>query len=84
MVIGGDLYTVLKSFSPSSSSSSPYRHNDYRVKEVKGHSISGLTHQYPVYSVTSKYSRSYPEDANLLTLKDGKRTQKPEIKKQVL
>ena len=79
MVIGGDLYTVLKSFSPSSS----YRHNDYRFKEVKGHSISGLTHQYPVYSVTSKYSRSYPDVANLSTLKDGKRNRKPEIKKQV-
>jgi len=84
MVIGGDLHTVLKSFSPSSSSSSSYRHNDYRFKEVKGHSISGLTHQYPVYSVTSKYSRSYPDDANLSTLKDGKRTRKPEIKKQAL
>ncbi len=86
MVIGGDLYTVLKSFSSPSPSPSPssYRHNDYRFKEVKGHSISGLTHQYPVYSVTSKYSRSYPDDANLSTLKDGKRTQKPEIKKQVL
>ncbi|MDQ6668565.1 MAG: hypothetical protein M3Y53_10130, partial [Thermoproteota archaeon] len=55
MVIGGDLYTVLKAF--SSSSSSTYRHNEYRFKEVKAHSISGLTHQYPVYSVTSKYSR---------------------------
>ncbi len=84
MVIGGDLYTVLKSFSPSSSSPSSYRHNEYRFKEVKGHSISGLTHQYPVYSVTSKYSRSYRDDANLSTLKDGKRTRKPEIKKQVL
>jgi CheY-like chemotaxis protein len=79
IVIGGDLYTVLKSFS---SSSSFYRHNDYRFKEVKGHSIPGLTHQYPVYSVTSKYSLSYPDDANL-SLKDGKRTLKPEIKKQI-
>jgi two-component system, OmpR family, response regulator ChvI len=84
MVIGGDLYTVLKSFSPSPSSSLSYKHNDYRFKEVKGHSISGLTHQYPVYSVTSKYSRSYPDDVNLSTLKDGKRTRKPEIKKQAL
>ena len=84
MVIGGDLHTVLKSFSPSPSPSLSYRRNDYRFKEVKGHSISGITHQYPVYSVTSKYSRSYPDDANLSTLKDGKRNRKPEIKKQVL
>jgi two-component system, OmpR family, response regulator ChvI len=84
MVIGGDLYTVLKSFSSSSSSSSSYRHNEYRLKEVKGHSISGLTHQYPVYSVTSKYSRIYPDVAKLSTLKDGKQSRKPEIKKQAL
>lgn len=82
MVIGGDLYTVLKAFSSCSTSSSSYRHNEYRFKEVKGHSISGLTHQYPVYSVTSKYSRSYPDVAKLSTLKDGKQTRKPEIKKQ--
>jgi two-component system response regulator ChvI len=82
MVIGGDLYIVLKSFSSSSSSS--YRHNEYRFKEVKGHSISGLTHQYPVYSVTSKYSRSYPDVAKLSTLKDGKQTRIPEIKKRAL
>ncbi len=82
MVIGGDLYTVLKAFSSCSTSSSSYRHNEYRFKEVKGHSIPGLTHQYPVYSVTSKYSRSYPDVAKLSTLKDGKQTRKPEIKKQ--
>jgi CheY-like chemotaxis protein len=82
MVIGGDLYTVLKAFSSCSTSSSSYRHNEYRFKKVKGHSISGLTHQYPVYSVTSKYSRSYPDVAKLSTLKVGKQTRKPEIKKQ--
>jgi two-component system response regulator ChvI len=65
MVIGGDLYLILKSFSSSD------RHNDYLFNEVKGHSIAGFTHGYPVYSVTSKYSRTYPDaKVNLPTLKD--------------
>jgi CheY-like chemotaxis protein len=81
MVIGGDLYTFLKSFSSSSSSS--YRYDEYCFKEVKGNSISGLPHQYPVYSVTSKYGRSHPDVTNLSTLNEGEWTQKSEIKKQI-
>jgi two-component system response regulator ChvI len=67
MVIGGDLYLILKSFSPSD------RQNDYLFYEVKGHSIAGFRHGYPVYSVTSKYSRTYPDaNVNLPTLKDNR------------
>jgi two-component system, OmpR family, response regulator ChvI len=74
MVIGGDLYLILKSFSPSD------RQNDYLFYEVKGHSIAGFTLGYPVYSVTSKYSRTYPDaNVNLPTLKDI-RTYKPQLK----
>jgi CheY-like chemotaxis protein len=67
MVIGGDLYLVLKSFSSSSS----FRKSEYRFKEVKGHLIAGFTHEYPVYAVTST-------DANLSTLND-KLTHRPEL-----
>ena len=53
IVVGGDLYLVLKSLFSSHS----FRQSDYRFKEVKGHSIAGFTHQYPIYSVTCKYRR---------------------------
>jgi two-component system response regulator ChvI len=67
MVIGGDLYLILKSLASPS-----FKQSDYRFKEVKGHSIAGFTHQYPAYSVTSKYSRTYPDlDAILSTLNDS-------------
>lgn len=73
MVIGGDLYLILKSFSPSSSSFPLFRQNDYLFNEVKGHSIAGFRHGYPVYSVKSKYSRTYPDaNVNLPTLKDNR------------
>jgi two-component system, OmpR family, response regulator ChvI len=69
MVIGGDLYLVLKSLSSSPS----FKQSDYRFKEVKGHSIAGFTHEYPAYSVTSKYSRTYPDpDAILSALNDNR------------
>jgi hypothetical protein len=67
MVIGGDLYLVLKSLSSSPS----FKKSDYRFKEVKGHSIAGFVHEYPAYTVTSKYSRTYPYlDAILSALND--------------
>ena len=65
MVIGGDLYLVLKSLSSSPS----FKKSDYRFKEVKGHSIAGFVH----YTVTSKYSRTYPYlDAILSALNDNR------------
>jgi two-component system response regulator ChvI len=74
MVIGGDLYLILKSFSPSD------RQNDYLFYEVKGHSIASFTLGYPVYSVTSKNSRTYPDaNVNLPTFKDS-RTYKRQLK----
>ena len=63
MVIGGDLYLVLKSLSSSPS----FKQSDYRFKEVKGHSVVGFTHEYPAYSVTSKYSRTYPDPVAILS-----------------
>jgi hypothetical protein len=79
MVIG-DLYLLLKSFSSSSSSFPLFRQNDYLFNEIKGHSIAGFRHEYPVYSVTSKYSRTYPDaNVNLSTLRDN-RTHQPQLK----
>ena len=51
MVIGGDLYLILKSF-PSSSFAA-----DYRCKLAGEYSISNLKQAYPVYCVTSKYTQ---------------------------
>jgi len=69
MVIGG-FYLVIKSLSSSPS----FKHSDYRFKEVKGHSIAGFTHEYPAYSITTKYNRTYPDlDFILSTLAIAKR-----------
>ena len=75
MVIGGDLYLVLKSLSSSPS----FKQNDYRFKEVKGHSIAGFTHEYPAYSVTSKYSRTYPDPDAILSALNDNRTHESEL-----
>lgn len=65
MIIGGDLYLVLKSLS------SHHSFTNYRFNELKGHSIAGFTHAYPVYSVTNKYSQKSSErDAILSFLND--------------
>jgi CheY-like chemotaxis protein len=52
MVIGGDLYLVIRSL-PSYSS---FRKKGYEFKEIKGHSIIGFTYQYPIYSLISKHT----------------------------
>ena len=44
IVIGGDLYQILKSFSFT---------DEYQFKELKGYSI-GFNHKYPVYRLSSK------------------------------
>jgi two-component system response regulator ChvI len=75
MVIGGDLYLVLKSLSSSPS----FKQSDYRFKEVKGHSIAGFTHEYPAYSVTSKYSRTYPDPDVILSALNDNRTHESEL-----
>ena len=48
MVIGGDLYLVLKSI--------PVLKNDYYLKQVGFYSL-GIRASYPLYSVTSKYEK---------------------------
>jgi CheY-like chemotaxis protein len=55
MIIGGDLFLVLKSLFSRPS----FKHADYQFKEIKGYSISGSL-QYPVYLVKSRNNdRSY-------------------------
>ena len=76
MVIGGDLYLVLKSLSSSPS----FKQSDYRFKEVKGHPVVGFTHEYPAYSVTSKYSRTYPDPDTILSALNDNRTHESELK----
>jgi CheY-like chemotaxis protein len=44
IVIGGDLYQIIKSFSFI---------DDYQLRELRGYSI-GFTHRYPVYTALSK------------------------------
>jgi two-component system response regulator ChvI len=75
MVIGGDLYLVLKSLSSSPS----FKQSDYRFKEVKGHPVVGFTHEYPAYSVTSKYSRTYPDPDTILSALNDNRTHESEL-----
>jgi two-component system, OmpR family, response regulator ChvI len=53
MVIGNDLYQVLKSFLTSSTSSFA---DDYNFKMIEEHSIVGSKQSYPLYSVISKYT----------------------------
>jgi two-component system, OmpR family, response regulator ChvI len=48
MIIGGDLYLVLKSI--------PVLKNDYYLKQVGFYSL-GIRASYPLYSVTSKYEK---------------------------
>lgn len=55
MVIGGDLYLLLKSFY----SQPPFKHGNYEIKELKGLSIGGFNHAYPIYSVKSKNKRIF-------------------------
>ena len=55
MVIGGDLYLLLKSFFSQPS----FKHGDYEIKELKGLSTGGFTHAYPIYSVKSKNRRIF-------------------------
>jgi two-component system response regulator ChvI len=76
MVIGGDLFLVLKSLSSSPS----FKQSDYRFKEVKGHSITGFTHEYPAYSVTNKYSRTYPNLESILSTLNDKQAHESELK----
>lgn len=48
MIIGGDLYLVLRSISPLK--------NDYNLKPIGDYSV-GIKQSYPLYVVTSKYDK---------------------------
>ena len=50
MVVGNDLYEVLKSFLTSSSA------DDYNFKMIGKYSVVGSKQSYPLYSVISKYT----------------------------
>jgi two-component system, OmpR family, response regulator ChvI len=68
MIIGGDLFLVLKSLFSRPS----FKHADYQFKEIKGYSISG-SFQYPVYLVKSRNNdRSYNISDEYLSALDNK------------
>ena len=57
MIIGHDLYQILKSFLNSSSLSSTLSFtDDYNFKIMGEYSINGLKQSYPLYSVISNYT----------------------------
>jgi CheY-like chemotaxis protein/class 3 adenylate cyclase len=78
MVIGSDLYQMLKSvFSSSSSSSSSLSILDnYYFKHVGEYVVDGLKNAYPVYSVISKYPN---EDYYQILQIDNERTAQEEL-----
>jgi CheY-like chemotaxis protein len=59
MIIGDDLYLILKSF-PS------YFTADYRCKLAGEYSISNLKQAYPIYCVDSKYTQLGQEEGELI------------------
>jgi len=69
MVIGGDLYLLIKSFFSQSS----FKNSDYQFKELKGHSIGGFTFAYPVYSVKSKYRRNVQVSDHVASSSENKK-----------
>ena len=79
MVIGSDLYQMLKSvFSSSSSSSSSSLSilDNYYFKNVGEYVVDGLKNAYPIYSVISKYPN---EDYYQILQFDNKRTAQEEL-----
>ena len=57
MVIGNDLYQILRSFLTSSLSTSSFD-DDYDFKMAGEYSITGLKHAYPLYSLINKYTNN--------------------------
>ncbi len=58
MVIGGDLYQIIRSFS----------FDDYAFEDIGGYDI-GLRHSYPVYSVKAKTHRSEHKSTSIASAK---------------
>jgi two-component system, OmpR family, response regulator ChvI len=67
IVIGGDLFLVLKSIFSHPS----FKHAGYQFKEIKGYSISG-SFQYPVYLVKSRNNKSFHISDEYLSALDNK------------
>jgi CheY-like chemotaxis protein len=66
LVIGGDLFLVLRSFFSHPS----FKQANYQFKEIRGYSVSGPL-QYPTYLVKSRNNRTYHiSDAYLSELDD--------------
>jgi CheY-like chemotaxis protein len=79
MVIGGDLFLILKSLFSRPS----FKHADYQFKEIKGYSISG-SFQYPVYLVKSRNNdRSYNISDEYLSALDNKYNIPAQDQKQI-
>jgi two-component system, OmpR family, response regulator ChvI len=76
MIIGGDLYLVIRSLHSYSS----FKKKGYEFKEIKGHSITGFRYEYPIYSLISKHSRKHSDPAFNLSTWHDKPTQELETK----
>ena len=59
IVIGGDLYQIIKSFSSFVNNNN----NGYEFKELRGGYSIGFTHRYPIYRVLSKNNNDISEIA---------------------
>jgi hypothetical protein len=46
---------------------------------MNGHPVVGFTHEYPAYSLTSKYSRTYPDHNAILSSLNDNRTHESEL-----
>ena len=66
MIIGGDLYLLLKSFYSQPS----FKQGGYEIKELKGLSVGGFSHAYPMYFVKSKNRRIF-ELSDIVTSRFG-------------
>ena len=88
MVIGGDLYQILKSF--LNSSSTPSVAYDYNFEMIGHYSVAASKQSYPLYSIISKYTNfnsitteiQNPATENMLKLQKEKEKEHHIIQQQ--